>query len=386
MGTCDSNTKLKIKQRNLLKSKKNKKINFNKKQNITNSISSSSTKTSSNPNKNQFKPSKKPSSDFILPLNLAIYDDLSKFYTISEEIIGSGASGIVSIGENSAGKFAIKRINKLKIKYPEEIIKEAEFAKKLNHKNIIKYYGVFEDLKYISFIMELGEGGDLFDFIVNSPIGHLPLDITIELTEQILSILVYLHYEIKIIHRDLKPENFLITIDDNNNIQIKLIDFGMSTFYVQGKKLYEYLGTPNYAAPEIVLEDGYNEKVDIWAMGVILFNMLTGFEPFKGKNEVELENEIKCKEIDFELIENEDMRNLCKKMLIRVEYERINAKDAYDMIKKIKKDRERVYNEELKKMEGDKDKDDINDNLNYKKERVEYNAFIDALNTKFNFY
>ena len=160
----------------------------------------------------------------------------------------------------------------------------------------------------------------------------------------------------------------------------------MSTFYVQGKKLYEYLGTPNYAAPEIVLEDGYNEKVDIWAMGVILFNMLTGFEPFKGKNEVELENEIKCKEIDFELIENEDMRNLCKKMLIRVEYERINAKDAYDMIKKIKKDRERVYNEELKKMEGDKDKDDVNDNLIYKKERVEYNAFIDAMNTKFNFY
>ena len=386
MGTCDSNTKLKIKQRNLLKSKKSKKINFNKKKNITNSFSTSSTKTSSNPTKNQNKLSKKPSSDFILPLNLAIYDDLTKFYTISNEIIGSGASGIVSIGENSAGKFAIKRINKLKIKYPEEIIKEAEFAKKLNHKNIIKYYGVFEDLKYISFIMELGEGGDLFDFIVNSPIGHLPLDITIELTEQILSILVYLHYEIKIIHRDLKPENFLITIDDNNNIQIKLIDFGMSTFYVKGKKLYEYLGTPNYAAPEIVLEDGYNEKVDIWAMGVILFNMLTGFEPFKGKNEVELENEIKCKEIDFELIENEDMRNLCKKMLIRVEYERINAKDAYDMIKKIKKDRERVYNEELKKMEGDKDKDDINDNLNNKKERVEYNAFIDALNTRFNFY
>ena len=382
MGTCDSNTKLKIKQRNLLKSKKSKKIPFNKKKNITNSFSTSSTKTSSNPNKNQNKPTlKKPSSDFILPLNLAIYDDLTKFYTISDEIIGSGASGIVSIGENSAGKFAIKRINKLKIKYPEEIIKEAEFAKKLNHKNIIKYYGVFEDLKYISFIMELGEGGDLFDFIVNSPIGHLPLDITIELTEQILSILVYLHYEIKIIHRDLKPENFLITIDDNNNIQIKLIDFGMSTFYVQGKKLYEYLGTPNYAAPEIVLEDGYNEKVDIWAMGVILFNMLTGFEPFKGKNEVELENEIKCKEIDFELIENEDMRNLCKKMLIRVEYERINAKDAYDEIIKIKKERERVYNEELKKMEGD-----INDNKIYKKERIEYYAFIDAFNTKFNFY
>ena len=78
-------------------------------------------------------------------------------------------------------------------------------------------------------------------------------------------------------------------------------------------------------------------------MGVIVFNMLTGFEPFKGRNEVELENEIKCKEIDFEIIENEDMRNLCKKMLIRVEYERINAKDAYDMIKKIKKEKKRYY-------------------------------------------
>jgi hypothetical protein len=111
--------------------------------------------------------------------------------------------------------------------------------------------------------------------------------------------------------------------------------------------------------------------------------MLTGFEPFKGRNEVELENEIKCKEIDFELIENEDMRNLCKKMLNRIEYERINAKDAYDEIIKIKKERERVYNEELKKME---DKNDINDNKIYKKERIEYYAFIDAFNTKFNFY
>jgi len=385
MGTCDSSLKLKIKQRNLLKKRKktNKLIN-NKKKNNTNSISSSSTKNSSNPKKHPKLSTKKKPSDYILPSNLAIYDDLLNFYTISNEIIGSGASGMVSIGENSTGKFAIKRINKLKIKYPEEIIKEAEFAKKLNHKNIIKYYGVFEDLKFISFIMELGEGGDLFDFIVNSPIGHLPLDITIELTEQILSILIYLHYEMKIIHRDLKPENFLITIDEKNNIQIKLIDFGMSTFYVQGKKLYDYLGTPNYAAPEIVLEDGYNEKVDIWALGVILFNMLTGFEPFKGRNEIELENEIKCKEIEFDLIENEDMKNLCKKMLNRVDYNRINAKDAYECIKKIKKDREILYNQELKKIENNK-KDDKN-NISYKKDKLEFIAFIDAFNTKFNFY
>ena len=385
MGACDSNIKLIIKQRNLLKNqKKTNKLIFNKKNNNTNSISSTSTKNSSNPKKQPKLSTKKKPSDYILPSNLAIYDDLLKFYTISNEIIGSGASGMVSIGENSAGKFAIKRINKLKIKYPEEIIKEAEFAKKLNHKNIIKYYGVFEDLKFISFIMELGEGGDLFDFIVNSPIGHLPLDITIELTEQILSILIYLHYEMKIIHRDLKPENFLITIDDKNNIQIKLIDFGMSTFFVQVKKLYEYLGTLNYAAPEIVLEDGYNEKVAIWALGVILFNMLTGFEPFKGKNDIELENEIKCKEIDFDLIENEDMKNLCKKMLNRVDYNRINAKEAYDCIKKIKKDREILYNQELKKIEGNKKDDEIN--IIYRKERLEFNAFIDAFNTKLNFY
>ena len=76
------------------------------------------------------------------------------------------------------------------------------------------------------------------------------------------------------------------------------------------------------------------------------------------------------------------MRNLCKKMLNRIEYERINAKDAYDEIIKIKKERERVYNEELKKMEGDKG----NDNKIYKKERIEYYAFIDAFNIKFNFY
>jgi hypothetical protein len=78
------------------------------------------------------------------------------------------------------------------------------------------------------------------------------------------------------------------------------------------------------------------------------------------------------------------MKNLCKKMLNRIDYYRINAKEAYDCIKKIKKDSEILYNQELKKIEGNKKDNEIY--LSYKKERVEFNAFIDAFNTKLNFY
>ena len=221
--------------------------------------------------------------------------------------------------------------------------------------------------------MELGQGGDLFDFIVNSPIEHLPLDICIDLTYQILDVLNYIHNEIGICHRDLKPENFMITIDKFNNPVIKLIDFGYATYIPKdGKMLYEYVGTPQYCSPEIISRFGYNEKTDIWSAGIILFNMMTGYEPFKGESLNSLRNDIKFKKINFEYIHDNKLRSLIEKMLEKKISKRISTKEAFEIAKKIKEDRDKEYNKEI----------ESKSNLKYEKNKMESEIFWKNFTTK----
>ena len=282
---------------------------------------------------------------YILPYNLCKHSDIHEEYTILSEL-GSGISGTVCEAESisTKAKFAIKRINKLTIKYKDNIIKEAELNKQLNHPNIIKCYDIYEDESTISFVLELGEGGDLFDFIVNSPNKHIPLDLAIDLTEQILETVSFLHNTKRIVHRDLKPENFMISINAGNTPFIKLIDFGFATYIPQGKDnlLSDWVGTPAYAAPELIVHDDYDEKVDIWAIGVIMFNMLTGTEPFQGKTKSDLYEEIKFKKIKFDAIKDEQMREFISKFFDRNAKTRITAEDALSIIKEIKKEKDNI--------------------------------------------
>ena len=192
--------------------------------------------------------------------------------------------------------------------------------------------------------MDLGEGGDLFDFIVGCPLGHLPADIVMDLLIQIFSVVDYLHSVKGIVHRDLKPENFMIKIDEYNKPKIKLIDFGFAT-YIQknGTKIKEFLGTREYAAPEILESQGYLEKVDEWAIGVIMYNMLTGYEPFKGNTPSEIKDSILYATIKFEKIEDVDLREICEQLLNRFVAKRITAKEALIEVKRIKVERDNYF-------------------------------------------
>lgn len=301
--------------------------------------------------------------EYLLTEKMAIRDDIAKYYKLSSEFLGQGASGTVCLGENSKGKFAIKRINKLSQEGQFNIYKEAEFNLAIQHPLIIKCYEIYEDLKTISFVMELAEGGDLFDFIVNSPQGKLPLEAGIDVTEQILEAVSYLHNEKGIVHRDLKPENFMVSIDKSSKPIIKLIDFGLATYIPKnkGEMLNDYVGTPSYAAPEIVRREEYDEKVDLWSIGIIVFNMLTGLEPFKGNSASELNDQIKYKKISFDLIEDESMRNLTKRMLERDPALRINSAEALVEIQSIKEMREQQYNKLTLKQKkaGEEDNTDL---------------------------
>ena len=286
----------------------------------------------------------KQGNGYILPENLSKRDDINKYYNITQKVLGEGASGVVCIGEKNGIQYAIKKIRKDKIKALKPFILEAEISLQLKHENIITYYEIYEDSEYISYVMDLGEGGDLFDFIVGCPLGHLPVDIVMDLLIQIFEVVDYLHTEKGIVHRDLKPENFMIKINKFNKPLIKLIDFGFATYIPKnGEKLREYLGTREYAAPEILEEAGYREKVDEWAIGVIMYNMLTGYEPFKGNTPSQIKDSVLFATIKFDKIEDNDLRELNEKLLNRFVSKRITCKEALTEVKKIKVERDNYF-------------------------------------------
>ena len=323
----------------------------------------------------------KKNDGFILSANLAKRDDINKYYKITHKILGKGACGVVCIGEKDGTEYAIKRIKKDKIKLLKLFRLEAEISLQLRHENIITYYEVYEDSHYISYVMDLAEGGDLFSFISDCPLHHLPSDIVIELLIQILTVVDYLHSVKGIVHRDIKPQNFLIKINKKNKPLIKLIDFGFATYIPKNnEKLKELLGTTEYAAPEILQGAGYMEKVDEWSIGVMLFNMLTGLEPFLGETDSQIKDSVLYNNIQFNRIEDVDLRELCQKLMNRYVAKRITCKEALVEVKKIKVERDNYY-KGFKRLNKKTPSEFLK---KVKKEDLEYNHYLKGLIGKLN--
>jgi serine/threonine protein kinase len=136
----------------------------------------------------------------------------------------------------------------------------------------------------------------------------------------------------------------MIKINKFNKPQVKLIDFGFATYIPKdGGKIKEYLGTREYAAPEILEQSGYREKVDEWAIGVIMYNMLTGFEPFKGNTPSQIKDSVLFATIRFDKIEDIDLRDLNEKLLNRFVSKRITCREALYELKKIKVERDNYF-------------------------------------------
>ena len=184
---------------------------------------------------------------------------------------------------------------------------------------------------------------DLFELIINSPLGYIPEEIAIDFLIQIFEVIDYLHSNVNIVHCDIKPENFVVIFDKEkgNKPILKLIDFGNVRRKPKNKeRLFNFSGTKEYMAPEALENAGFNEKVDEWAAGIIMFNILTGADPFITPNddEADYKDNIKFKPIKFEYIKNEKLRELNKKLLNRYMAKRITAKEALEELKQIKKE------------------------------------------------
>ena len=151
-------------------------------------------------------------------------------------------------------------------------------------------------------VEEYCSGGDLFDYIQKEKCFTEKKASII--FRQLLSAVNHLHKK-NIVHRDLKPENIVFVKTKNNDIFIKIIDFGASTAF-KGKNLSQELGTIYYIAPEVFMNN-YNEKCDIWSCGIILYTMLCGHPPFCGNEE----NSIKAKILHSKLtFPSKDFKNV----------------------------------------------------------------------------
>lgn len=196
---------------------------------------------------------------------------LSKNKYKKVRLIRTGSFGTVYEVIKNKRKYAAKMINKKKDDKQDLLFLDTEIRinQKITHPNIVHLHEILENKKKLIFIFELMEGGELFDMIK----PRLMEDQAKHFTRQIIIGLKYLH-ENDIIHRDLKPENLLL---DKNQENIKICDFGLST---DEKRSDKRCGSTAYVCPEIIRGEIYDNAVDMWNVGIILYMMLTGKRPF----------------------------------------------------------------------------------------------------------
>jgi len=205
-------------------------------------------------------------------------------------LLGKGAFSEVYEGVHKVTKekWAIKTIKKKMIKR-KLLEREIEIMTKVKHPNILSAKEVFETDDHIYLVLELVHGGELYDKIVDD--GEFSEDEAKIVVAQMLIAVEYLH-QVGIAHRDMKPENILCMDKKSrrvNNVRqerIKLADFGLSKIFV-AEDLTSQCGSPTYVAPEVLMsKKPYDKQVDMWAVGVITFVILTGCFPFyeEGKN------------------------------------------------------------------------------------------------------
>lgn len=169
----------------------------------------------------------------------------------------------------------ISRTGKTVKQMRERVLREINILRKLKHKNIAALIDVISLDDTIFIVMELAEGGELFDFVVSS--GRLSEELSRKYFRQLVSALEYCHGNF-IIHRDLKLENILM---DEPKRNLKLVDFGLSNIVTPGKLLETHCGSYQYTAPEVMMGEGYvGPASDMWSAGIILYAMVLGSLPF----------------------------------------------------------------------------------------------------------
>lgn len=158
-------------------------------------------------------------------------------------------------------------------------VREVGLLQQIKHENIIRYYDFYEDLHFLYVVMELCNGGEVFEKIVE--LKRFSEKNAAVLGQQMLMPIDYIH-KLFIAHRDIKAENFMFS-ESSLTSPVKMIDFGMACTFEEGKPLTELCGSPHYLAPELIGQR-YNQRADVWAFGVLLYLIMYGHYPYDAKH------------------------------------------------------------------------------------------------------
>ncbi|PKA66799.1 CBL-interacting protein kinase 26 [Apostasia shenzhenica] len=214
--------------------------------------------------------------------------DALEHYDVKEKLGGEAPLTAVwrAVHRSSGQEVAIKRIRVSGINRSlrECLDCELNFLASVRHPNIIRLMDVARSDGSIFLVLEYCAGGDLAAYIRQN--GRVHEHVARKFMIQLGSGLKVLRAR-HIIHRDLKPENILLTTHTSEAI-LKVADFGLSRIVCPGEYADAVCGSPLYMAPEVMLFQKYDDKVDMWSIGVILFELLNGYLPFHGRNNVQL--------------------------------------------------------------------------------------------------
>ena len=249
------------------------------------------------------------------------------FYREGEKFIGKGGFGEVwkVIHKKTNLTYVIKVIDKISIyeqKLVDQMNREIEMMYKLNHPHVMKLVNHFEDDDKFYMIMPYAAKGQLYSLLRRQV--RFDQRTAAQYMRETIEAVRYLHsFSPKIIHRDIKPENLLL----DENYRIKLSDFGWANYQEENQLRKTFCGTPEYLSPEMIRKTGHNYLVDIWTLGVLLFELLAGYAPFTGANQSELFMNIKKLKINWPIDFPPLAKNLVTKILKLNPKERLSIEE-----------------------------------------------------------
>jgi len=244
-------------------------------------------------------------------------------------LLGTGSFGKVYLCKHkvTGAVYAIKEIDKtnknndLGAPY---FRREIEIMYKINHPNIVKLFGHFEDDQGCYFVMEYIPKGNLYNLLGKQKSKCFDTAKVAGFMKDLISAVYYIHnMNPPIVHRDIKPENILISDDG----RVKLTDFGWSNYIEYFQIRSTFCGTPLYLAPEVIKQTGHDKSVDIWCIGTLIFELLTGKCPFNGQSDQILYENILKNKIDWPKDINLEAKNLISRILKTEPKDRISLNE-----------------------------------------------------------
>ncbi|KAL4159111.1 hypothetical protein PRNP1_004882 [Phytophthora ramorum] len=230
---------------------------------------------------------------------------VEELYDVQSELLGRGHYASVCRGRcrRTGRAVAIKRIKRF-LTDPKRLRAEIAVLRRVKqHPNIVELIDVFETTREVHLVLELCTGGELFERLAEK--GAYSEADCVRHVRDMAKAVEYLH-ECGIVHRDLKPENILLSTPDDQEAVVKVADFGLAKVFT-GTSLKTKCGTWGYSAPEMISGSGstfgYDDKVDSWSLGTILYILLCGYHPFDPEGERsdnEMVASIKACSFDFD--------------------------------------------------------------------------------------